>query len=708
MQLQFLGAAETTSGSSYLLSFAQYQILIDCGLFQGPEELKQRNYGDFPYAPADIDAVILTHAHIDHSGLLPKLVKEGFQGPIYATAVTADLCRIMLADSGHIQESEVERKNRKLRRQGKPLLTPIYTVANAQAALGQFKRMVYDEEVTVLPGLRLRLRDAGHILGAAIVELWVTEGEETSKFVFSGDLGGLGQPIIRDPTFVSAADYLIIESTYGTRLHEHREGRLEHLAQVVNATLRRGGNLLIPSFAVGRTQDVLYGLRILQDQGKVPPLTVYIDSPLATAATEVYQKHAQVFDYETRSMLREGRSPFEFPGLHYTENVGESIALNSIPGGIIIIAGSGMADAGRIKHHLKHNLWRPEASVLLVGYQAVGTLGRRLQDRAEEVRIHGEQIKVKAEIDTISGFSAHADQEALLGWLRRFRHLGRVFVTHGEAESAHGFAEIIRRELEVPVVVPKLDETFTLRGKEVRSTWEEDFQALHVEENFAGVLQAAVGADVRLRASYGYAQRRYKIKNTFFTAFNLGSGRDFFAEAALRRLAERGAIDGSQINPEADPSEVLEELTGKRTWRVVSEEVLVPAELSQTAYYYLDQLPARAASGYTFTNAGAAVENVYAILKAGLEPQLFSTVHDLHRFWLTLQDGKFLSADGTAALLARYAAQEGWYEICGTAPGARFMLAAHPGSRALLVLLSNGEEGVESVYRQLLQAQGGV
>ncbi len=705
MQLQFLGAAETTSGSSYLLSFDQYQILIDCGLFQGPEELKQRNYGDFPFAPEEIDAVILTHAHIDHSGLLPKLVKEGFQGPIYATAVTADLCQIMLADSGHIQESEVERKNRKLRRQGKPLLTPIYTVVDAHKAMEQFKRMVYDEEVTVLPGLRLRLRDAGHILGAAIVELWVTEGDETSKFVFSGDLGGLGQPIIQDPTFISTADYLIIESTYGTRLHEHREGRLEHLAQIVNATLRRGGNLLIPSFAVGRTQDLLYGLRILQDQGKVPPLTVYIDSPLATAATEVYQKHAQVFDYETRTMLREGRSPFEFPGLHYTENVGESIALNSIPGGIIIIAGSGMADAGRIKHHLKHNLWRPEAGVLLVGYQAVGTLGRRLQDRADEVRIHGDQVKVKAAVDTISGFSAHADQEALLGWLRRFRHLGRVFVTHGEPESAHGFAEIIRRELEVPVIVPKLDEVFVLKGREVSSAWEEDFQVLHVEENFAGVLQTAQGPDVQLRASYGLAQRRYKIKNTFFTAFNLGSGRDFFAQVALQRLLERGAIDEGAIMPGVDAEGLLENLTGKRIWRVVSEEVLVPADLSQTAYYYLDQLPARAASGYTFTNAGVAVENVYAILKEGLEPQLFSTVHDLHRFWLTLHDGEFLSAQRATSLLAPYAQEGGWYEISGTAPGARFILGGHPVSGALLILLSNGEEGVESVYQQLLQLE---
>ncbi|MDI9440895.1 MAG: MBL fold metallo-hydrolase [Firmicutes bacterium] len=707
MQLQFLGAAETTSGSSYLLSFDQYQVLIDCGMFHGPEELKQRNYGDFPYSPREIDAVILTHAHIDHSGLLPKLVKRGFHGPIYATGVTADLCRVMLADSGHIQETEVERKNRKLRRQGKPLLAPIYTVEDALNTQGQFRRMVYDEEVTVLPGLRLRMRDAGHILGAAIVELWVTENGETSKFVFSGDLGGLDQPIIQDPTFIAEADYLIIESTYGTRLHEKRDERFTHLAQVVNDTLRRGGNLLIPSFAVGRTQDLLYALRVLQDRGDVPPLTVYVDSPLATAATEVYQSHAQVFDYETRSMLREGRSPFEFPGLHYTESVEESIALNSITGGVIIIAGSGMADAGRIKHHLKHNLWRREAGVLLVGYQAVGTLGRRLQDRAEEVRIHGERIRVWASVDTISGFSAHGDQEALMNWLKRFRHIGRVFVTHGEPEACHGFAELIRKELHVPVTVPKLDEVFVLRGKEVRSTWSADLKEVHVEENFAGVFQAAQGAEAELRASYGYANRRYKIKNTFFTAFNLGSARHFFEEAAALRLIERGAVKPGDLDLDSpELGEKLAELTGKRTWEVVREEVLRPAGLSQTAFYYLDHLPARAASGYTYTSSGAEVENVYAILREGLEPQLFSTAHDLHRFWLVLQAGELLNTENRTLLLERYAKPGGWYEVRGTAPGCRVFLAGKLTGGELAILLSNGEEGAESVYQQLLQLKG--
>ena len=477
MKIQFLGAAETTSGACYLVTSHGRQVLVDCGLFHGPQELKQRNYGDFPFEPSGIDAVILTHAHIDHSGLLPKLVKQGFKGPIYATAVTADLCSIMLADSGHIQETEVERKNRKRLRRGQEPLVPIYTVDDADRTMKQFRRMVYDEEVEILPAFRLRFRDAGHILGAATIELWVGD-EKRSKLVFSGDLGNMGQPIVQDPTFITEADVLVIESTYGTRIHEDREGRLEHLAEVVKATMQRGGNLLIPAFALGRTQDLLYSLGVLQDDGLIPHLNVYIDSPLATKATEVFQKHAGFFDYETRTMIQAGRSPFESPHVHYTESVQESMRLNSVSGGLVIISASGMADAGRIKHHLKHNLWRKSATVLLVGYQAEGTLGRRLQDGAKKVRIHGEEVRVEAAIETISGFSAHADQRALLNWLRRFRHIGRVFVTHGEKESCHGFAKIIHEELKVPLSFRKWM-SFDLKGGGI-STWDSYYRSCHV------------------------------------------------------------------------------------------------------------------------------------------------------------------------------------------------------------------------------------
>lgn len=709
MRLQFLGAAETTSGSCYQLSFDKYNILIDCGLFQGPEELKQRNYGDFPFEPAKIDAVILTHAHIDHSGLLPKLVKWGFKGPIYATGVTTDLCEIMLADSGYIQVTEVERKNRRLSRQGKKLLEPIYTVEDAHESMKHFRRMIYDEEVTILPGLRVRFRDAGHILGAAIIELWVTDNEETTKIVFSGDLGNLNQPIVQDPTFITAADIVIIESTYGTRLHEERETRFEYLAEVVNKTMQKGGNLLIPAFALGRTQDLLYSLRVLQDQEKIPSLTIYIDSPLASAATEVFKRHSSVFDYQTRSMLAEGRSPFTSPGVHYTETVEESMRLNQVSGGLVIIAGSGMADAGRIKHHLKHNLWRQETGVLLVGYQAQGTLGRRLQDGAEEVRIHGETIKVKADVETITGFSAHGDQAALLNWLRRFDHIGRVFVTHGEKESCHGFAEVIRQELKIPVDVPQLDEIFHFDGTQAFSYWKKDYEDLYVEDAFSGVVQVVEDKEVKFRGAYGLAQRRYAVKNNFYTLFNLGLGREFFAQLALECLVEQGKITREAVgsfNLEQVWEEKLRELTNKPPWETVYKEVITPLDLNQTNYYYLDDVPAGAATGYTRTREKENVENIYAVLTSGLTPQLFSTVHDLTRLWHALSDGKLLKTPSLENLLSVYLRDDlrpNYYQIEGEAPGARFVLGGSLKPNTSIIVLSNGEDGVTSVVDQLGQ-----
>ena len=712
MRMQFLGAAETTSGACYLIRAGDRQVLVDCGLFHGSEELKQRNYGDFPFEPSSIDAVILTHAHIDHSGLLPKLVKHGFKGPIYATAVTCDLCSIMLADSGHIQESEVERKNRKRIRRGQDPLTPIYTVDDADKAMKQSKRMVYDEEVEILPSIRVRFRDAGHILGAAIVELWVMEKGETTKLVFSGDLGNLDQPIVRDPTFITEADILVIESTYGTRTHENREDRTEHLAHVVNATMKRGGNLLIPAFALGRTQDVLYSLRVLQDKGAIPPLNIYIDSPLATKATAVFQEHARVFDYETRTMIKEGRSPFEAPHVHYTESVEESMRLNSVAGGLVIISASGMADAGRIKHHLKHNLWRRQATVLLVGYQGQGTLGRRLQDGADEVRIHGEMVKVAATIETISGFSAHADQGALLNWLRRFRYIGRVFVTHGEKESCHGFAELIRSELKVPTVVPKLDESFDLQGAETLSTWDSEYQDFHVAEDFSGVLQVAKGAETRFRGAYGLSQRRYKVENHFFTLFNMGSARHFFAQLALARLVEQGKLDQSKLGaPSAKLlwEEKLRELVPSETpWDVVAREVFEPAALRQSSYYYLDHAPAAAATGYTTTRQGQTVENVYAILEEGLKPQLFSTAHDLKRLWNVLAQGEFLKPEKVMELVAPYqeGSMAGFYTIERKAPGVHVIFGGRLEEPRSIIVLSNGEVAVRAVFDQLLSYEG--
>lgn len=704
MRIQFLGAAECTSGSCYLLSFGDKQILVDCGLFQGPEELKQRNYGDFPFVPAEIDAVILTHAHIDHSGLLPKLTRLGFKGPIYATAVTTNMCSIMLADSGHIQETEVERKNRKLRRRGKPLLTPIYTVEDAAQTMDHFRRMVYDEEIEVFPSLRVRFRDAGHILGAAIVELWITEEGETTKFVFSGDLGNQQQPVVQDPTAITEADVLIVESTYGIRLHEDREGRLEHLAEVVNRTMDKGGNLLIPAFALGRTQDILHSLRVLQNRGDIPELNIYIDSPLASKATEVFLKHVGDFDYQTRTMMQENRSPFHGPNVHFTETVEESMRLNSVSGGLVIISASGMADAGRIKHHLKHNLWRREATVLLVGYQAEGTLGRRLQDGAEEVRIHGEPVRVAAEIETISGFSAHADQEGLLSWLRRFSRIGQVFVTHGEKESSHRFAELIAQELKVPVVVPKLDESFELKGAQALSTWDTSYREFSVEEDFAGVCQVTRRAEIQYRGAFGLAQRRFKIRNNYYTAFNLGSARQFFAKLALARLAEQGKANLPQAAEDWEGE--LERISGEAPWIVVAREVLAPAQLS-SAYYYLDQLPAGAASGYTTTRTGQEVENIYAILREGLMPQLFASAPDLTRLWQLLAQGELLPLPVVEEILAPYWDQRlQVYKIEGKAPGAQVAFGGTLEEPTAVVVLSNGEQGVLHAFEQLAAGGG--
>ena len=714
MQLQFLGAAETVSGSCFLLSYDSYQVLIDCGMFHGPEEYKQRNYGDFPFIPQEIDAVILTHAHIDHSGLLPKLVKHGYKGPIYGTGATADLCSIMLPDSAYIQESEVERKNRKLRRQGKKLLTPIYTVDDAEQTLTRFRRMIYDEEIKILPGLRLRMRDAGHILGAAIVELWVTSGGRTTKIVFSGDIGNLNQPIVQDPTYISEADIVVVESTYGMRHHEGREQRFQRLAQVVNETMERGGNLLIPAFALGRTQDLLYALRILQDKGEVPPLNVYIDSPLAVSATEIFRKHTPVFDWETRTMLREGRSPFEFDGLHYTQSVEESIALNSIHSGAVIVSASGMADAGRIKHHLKHNLWRKEAAVLLIGYQAIGTLGRRLQDGAREVRIHGEPVQVNASIHTITGFSAHGDQAALLTWLKRFRHIGQIFVVHGEAEDAHQFAQLVHSELNVPTVVPKLDEIFHLTGGRSYSVWEERFHNLHIDEDFSGVVQVWKEGQILFRGSYGFANRRYEVKNTMDTSFNLGSGREIFAAVGLCQLAEKERISWERVRELLEDEnrnvglleQEIEAITEQAYACYIEEEIFAHAQMERSGYYTLDRLPPEAAVGYTVDDQGQIMENVYAILNQDTGLQAYSTVHDLGRFWEALFTQKLLTQSSLEVLLAQYSQtlpSQRYYEMRGEGPGVSLISGVVPEKQLTITVLSNGEKATKSVYDQLLK-----
>lgn len=455
MQLTFLGAARMVTGSSYLLEIAQQKILIDCGMFQGSKAIRSLNSRSFPYNPSEIDCVLLTHAHIDHSGLLPKLCKEGFKGKILATKVTTELCSIMLPDSAHIQEFDAEIANRKGKRAGKNPVVPLYTTEDAYACLKQFSHVFYDHDVVVSPQVRVRFREAGHILGSSLLEIWLTEEEKTVKFVFSGDLGQPNQPIIKDPVYIEEADYIVMESTYGNRLHEDYD-KEEALAKVVTSTFNRGGNVIIPSFAVGRTQTILYYLHKLFKAKKIPDIPVIIDSPLAISATDVFVENVHEYDSEAYDLFfKEHDDPLHMPQLSFTKTAEESKALNELNQPAIIISASGMADAGRILHHLKHNLWRPESSVLFVGYQAQESLGRRLVDGAKRVKILGEEISVRAEIHSMDGFSAHADRKQLLNWLQHFTQKpANVFLVHGEIDMAEPFAKLVQEQLAMSTFIP--------------------------------------------------------------------------------------------------------------------------------------------------------------------------------------------------------------------------------------------------------------
>lgn len=475
MRLTFHGAAEVVSGSCFLLEAGNTRLLIDCGLFQGSKALNERNYGPFPFDPRSIDAVILTHAHIDHSGLLPKLVRLGFSGPIYTTGPTKDLLHIMLADSAHIQESEVERLNRKRARQRKPLLEPIYRPADADKACSLVKTRPFGESFEVGPDLTATLWPAGHMLGAASVTVsYAPAGAEPQRIAFSGDIGVPNQPLIVDVAGLPEVDTVVMESTYGNRPRDDNEDRYNQLAEIVKKTFARGGNVIIPAFAVGRVQDLLYGLHRLIHAGELDPANVIVDSPLAASATEIFCDHVESFDEEAQRFAAVvGSCPLYLRDLRITRSAEESKEINKIKSGAVIISSSGMCEAGRIKHHLRHNLWRPECSVVMVSYQAVGTLGRRLVDGAKVVRIHGESVRVEAEIHSIEGFSAHADQEELMDWVKAFpAPPRRIYLVHGERSAQEVLAGRIRDELGLEVFIPSLDQTVELaptRAKTVKT-----------------------------------------------------------------------------------------------------------------------------------------------------------------------------------------------------------------------------------------------
>ena len=446
MKLSFFGADQCVTGSCHCLEVGGKRILIDCGLQQGRDEVDNRT---LPFAPGSIDYVLITHAHIDHSGRVPMLIKNGFQGRILTTRLTAQLMSIMLQDSAHIQESDAEYKNRKNRRAGRPEEEPLYTVADAQRVPEFIDTCEYDQPVHLCDGVDAVFIDAGHLLGSASIRLTLTEGGQTRTIVFSGDIGNVDQPIIRDPQFFTGADYVVMESTYGDRNHTEVWSYTGQLAQIIDETLGKGGNVVIPSFAVGRTQELLYFIREIKDQGlvtSVPNFPVYVDSPLAKSATTIFCGDLRDYlDQDALELVKDGTHMFNFPGLHLTETVDESKSLNEDHTPKVIISASGMCDAGRIRHHLKYNLWRADSAVVFVGFQSPGTLGRTLLDGATSVKLFGEDVAVRAKVVNFQGLSSHADHDHLLDWISHFKEPKpqHVFVVHGDREVAPVFAQTV-------------------------------------------------------------------------------------------------------------------------------------------------------------------------------------------------------------------------------------------------------------------------
>ena len=476
MKITFLGATKTVTGSNFLLEAAGKKIIIDCGLYQGKALEERENYEDFAYNVNDIDFMILTHAHIDHSGKIPKLYNDGYRNPIYATKATCDLCSIMLPDSGHIQEMENEWRNRKRIRSGKTALPPLYTAEDAIKCLEIFKPVKYDEIIELDKDINIRFNDAGHMLGSSIVEIWVRENGKTEKIVFTGDLGNNDIPLLGAPTMMENADYLVMESTYGGRLHIRNDDKAEIFLNIVAETLDKGGNVIIPSFAVGRTQEILYEINKLKEKRKDEEFTkkfeqlmkapVYVDSPLAISATEIFKQNTDLFDEDVKQRIESGDNPLEFPGLQFTRTAEESKALNESERPSIIISASGMCEVGRIKHHLKHNLWNPKNTILFVGYQAPGTLGARIVGGEKKVKIFGEDVAVNARIEYIEGYSGHADQEWLLNFIYSFINKPKhIFLIHGEPEGQKILKQKILETTKIPVTIPDYGETYELNEK---------------------------------------------------------------------------------------------------------------------------------------------------------------------------------------------------------------------------------------------------
>lgn len=499
MKIKFCGAATSVTGSCHLITTQKYKILLDCGQFQGGKTMDAMNYEDFGFDPAEIDYVLLSHAHIDHCGRIPLLVKRGFTGKIYCTNATADLVEVMLKDSGYIHEKEAEWKNRKAERAGKALVEPLYTYNDALDSLKYITPVLYDQLVELNDQMKIVFNDAGHILGSAVLELWIEENDKVSKIVFSGDLGVMNRPILRNPTKIKKADYVIMETTYGNRIHEKNSTSIDKLIDIVLKTTRRGGTVVIPSFAVGRTQELIYEFNRFYEQTsqykkELDKLTVYVDSPMATTATEVFRKNAQVFDEETKAYILKGNNPLDFKNLIFTRTSDESRAINFDHQPKIIISASGMCEAGRIRHHLKHNLWDARNSIIFVGYQAEGSLGRYLVEGEKDVTLFGEKIHVNAEIHNLEGFSGHADRDGLLEWLGGFQQPPHdVFLVHGEQGSKNDFADLVKNQMGYKCTVIErvsefeLDQVTTLTSQEANDEIVDKEEILKMRDRIAEI-----------------------------------------------------------------------------------------------------------------------------------------------------------------------------------------------------------------------------
>jgi len=509
IRVSCLGAAETVTGSCFLVEAGKRKFLVDCGLFQGGRQTEERNWRDWDFDPAEIEALFLTHAHIDHSGRIPKLVRDGFRGEIITSPPTAELCQIMLLDSAHVQEMDAAWQTRKRARQGKKKVEPLYTLGDAEESLKYFRPVERDRIIEIEPVLRARLRNAGHILGSSILELWVRDGDRDVKVVFSGDLGRKNQLIVKDAHEIDDADYLFIETTYGNRLHRNLDDSKREFLEAIRYAVANGEKVIIPAFAVERTQEMLYILAEFYRRGEIPEIPVYLDSPLAIKATEIFRKNKPYYDEEARAIVEQGLDPFSMPTLRFTSSTVESMAINEKKGPAIVISANGMCTAGRIKHHLKHNLWRPGASIVIVGFQAQGTTGRRIVDGEKTVKLFGEPIAVRAKVFTIGGFSAHADRDELLEWIGHFSpSMPRVFLVHGEKTASEAFAESVREKFSVDVHIPVFRETLELapRKKEGPGRPAEavpDTRRQEAMEAFGSLEEAVAGLRAKVRSEKG-------------------------------------------------------------------------------------------------------------------------------------------------------------------------------------------------------------